>query len=389
MADDIVPALLEVIQTEFDEQTAKDPKLIAAVKALQAKKATYLDVNDFAITVGQILGKVLGKHITGESLPDGKMYFNIAQRLLDPTMKKNHDLISSYALDVQNGLNQQAGLHLRGQTAPVNQSRIDGIVNRVSQEDDFEKVKWLLEDPLINFSQSVVDDTIKANAEFQAKAGLHPKITRRVAGHACDWCKSLAGTYDYQDEPNDIYRRHERCRCTVDYKPGDGRQQNVWSKAWKDPQKDAKIETRKTLGLLTPNYTGQSGVSAKKRGRVHPQALPNWQNAFIDKNKFENYFLNLTHVEGAAKAKELANVLGLTPKNYQMVISQIRTQLPYYKAVQSYKDKWGKRYVVMMPVTGPNGASTLLLTFWIDEGKNQVRFTNAFRAHKKDRRKYK
>lgn len=249
MADDIVPALLEMIQKEFDEQTAKDPKLIAAIKTLQAKKATYLDVNDFAIEVGQTLVGILGKHVFAESLPDGKMYFNIAQRLLDPTMKKNHELISGYALETQNNLNHQAGLHMRGQTVPVNQSRIDGIINRVSQEDDFEKIKWILEDPLINFSQSVVDDMIKANAEFQAKAGLHPKITRRVAGHACDWCKELAGTYDYQSEPHDIYRRHERCRCTVDYKPGDGRLQNVWSKAWQDPQKNAKIEARKLIGL--------------------------------------------------------------------------------------------------------------------------------------------
>ena len=341
---------------------------------MQSKKATYLDVNDFAITVGQILGKVLGQHITGESLPDGKMYFNIAQRLLDSTMKKNHELISSYALDVQNGLNQQAGLHMRGQTAPVNQSRIDGIVNRVSQEDDFEKVQWLLEDPLINFSQSVVDDTIKANAEFQAKAGLHPKITRRVAGHACDWCKALAGTYDYQDEPHDIYRRHERCRCTVDYKPGDGRQQNVWSKAWKDPQKDAKINVRKKIGLLTDNYTGPSGVSALKRGRVHPQALPNWQNATISKSKLVNYALDINHNVGGPKAKEFRDRLGITTSNYRILLNQIYQKLPYYKAIFKGNEGYGKKYFVIMPIKGANKEYANVLTAWIED-KNEVRLT--------------
>lgn len=390
MADDIVPALLEAIQNEFDEKTASDPKLIAAIKTLQAKKATYLNVNDFSIKLGQILVDVLGNHVTGQSLPNGKMYFNIAQRLLDPTMKKNHELISGYALDVQNELNHQAGLHLRGQTAPVNQSRIDGIVERVSKEDDFEKIKWILEDPIINFSQSVVDDTIKANAEFQAKAGLHPKITRRVAGHACEWCGNLAGTYDYHSEPHDIYRRHERCRCTVDYDPKDGRGvQNSHTKVWRDPNEGAKIDVRKTLGLLTPSYTGPSGVSAIKRGRVHPQALPNWQNAVIDTNKLEKYSLNLNHTRGKAKAKELSDILGLNKDNYRMIVKQIYSQLPYYKAVPSYEDKWGKRYAVVMPVTGPNGETASLVTFWIDEGKSTIRLTNVYKAHRKDRERYK
>lgn len=387
--DDVVPSLLETIQSQFDEQTLNSNKLKKAMQALKNKKATFLDVNEFAVEIGEILANVLGSNITAEVLPDGKMYFNIADRVLNSTLKKNHELISGFALDVQTLLNHEASLKLKSQVPELSQDKIDGLVNRISSEDDFNDIKWILQEPIVTFSQSVVDDTIKANVDFQAKAGLRPKITRTVVGKACKWCRSLAGTYDYALAPKDIYRRHERCRCIVDYKPGDGRRQNVWSKAWRDPMKDAKIEARKLSNLDSPNYTGPSGISAIKRGKIHSEALPNWQNAFIDKNKFENYFLDLNHEIGGAKAKELADVLGLTSKNYRMVANQIRNQLPYYKAIPSYEDKWGKRYVVMMPVTGPNGKSTTLLTFWIDEGKDQVRMTNAFRAHRKDREKYK
>ena len=123
------------------------------------------------------------------------------------------------------------------------------IVNRISSEEDFESIKWLLDDPIINFSQSIVDDGIKANAEFHAKAGLQPKITRRVSGHACEWCSRLAGTYEYDEAPKEVYQRHERCRCTVDYNPGNGRKQDVWSKTWRDSQKEQKIANRKMLNL--------------------------------------------------------------------------------------------------------------------------------------------
>lgn len=83
---------------------------------------------------------------------------------------------------------------------------------------------------MVNFSQSVVDDTVKANADFQYKAGLKPKIIRTEAGNCCDWCKGLAGVYAYPDVLKDVYRRHRFCWCTVDYHPGDGKKQDVWSK---------------------------------------------------------------------------------------------------------------------------------------------------------------
>lgn len=252
--DDIVPGLLEVITQQFDERTYNSKKLKAALKSFQAKKATYKDVNEFAIEVGEILADVLQVNITAEILPDGKMYFNIADRILNPTLQKNFDLISGYAIDVQRQLNHDAGLHLKAQAPEFNQDRVDGFINRISSEDDFDSIKWILDDPIVNFCQNVVDDTIRANVEFHAKAGLGPKITRTVSGHKpCKWCKALAGTYDYDDFglPDDIFHRHENCHCIVEYLPGDGKRQDVWSKAWRDPQKDAKIKARKSIGIKT------------------------------------------------------------------------------------------------------------------------------------------
>ena len=92
----------------------------------------------------------------------------------------------------------------------------------------------------------MVDDAVKANAEFHYDAGLKPVITRRLGGDACAWCRNLAGSYEYHSEPEDVYRRHERCRCTVEYKPDKKKRQNVWTKVIKDV---SEIERRKTLNL--------------------------------------------------------------------------------------------------------------------------------------------
>ncbi len=95
-----------------------------------------------------------------------------------------------------------------------------------------------------------MDNTIKANSELQYKAGLRPKIIRKEAGNCCDWCKEVVGVYEYPDVPKDVWRRNRFCRCTVDYLPGDGRKQDIWSKQWIDVDKDDKINSRKRIALV-------------------------------------------------------------------------------------------------------------------------------------------
>lgn len=232
MEKDIVPKLLETIEREFYEKTLSSAKIKKALQSLKDNKATYEDANEFAIEIGEILSDVLRKNITIKILPDGKMYYNIADRILNPTMSKNYSLISDFTVDIQTELNHQAGLRIKGQKAKLNQDRIDGIIERLSAADNFDDIKWILDEPMVNFSQSVVDDTVKANAEFQSKAGLSPKIVRKPDNKPCKWCQSLVGEYSYPDVPQDVYRRHEYCKCTVEYKPDGPKKQDVWNKIW-------------------------------------------------------------------------------------------------------------------------------------------------------------
>lgn len=274
MEKDIVPELLKLIENEFDKKTYNSKALKKSIKNLKGKKASYKDANEFAIEVGEILAEVLGKNITAEILPDGKMYYNIADRILNPTMNKNHELIAGYAADVQTGLNYNARLKIKGLEPELNQDRIRGIIERVSSEDDFNKIKWILDEPVKNFSQSIVDDTVRKNAEFHAKSGLRPKIIRRSTGKCCDWCNEIVGAYTYPDVPEDVYRRHRFCRCTVEYDPGDGKRQNVHTKEWIDPEKDAKIEARKKIGLLQDDIQLPRSVGAKARDILVKYDIP-------------------------------------------------------------------------------------------------------------------
>lgn len=231
MEKDIVPELLEKIQNEFKNKTEKSKIIKAKIAELKSKKVSHKDSNEFAIEVGNILKEVFKDNIKTGILPDNKMYYNIAKRILEPNLKNNYDLVVGYAGDVQDILNKKAGINIAKQIPKINQEKIDNLIDKISEYDNFEDAKWLIDEPIVNFTQSVVDDVIKDNVEFQYQSGLQPKIIRREAGNCCEWCANLAGVYDYpHDVPKDVYKRHRYCRCTVEYIPGDGKRQNVWTK---------------------------------------------------------------------------------------------------------------------------------------------------------------
>lgn len=288
MVEDIVPSLLKKIKSEFEDARLDSEVLKDLLSKLHHSKASYLDANQYAIEIGEILSNVLGASLTNETLPDGKMYYNIAQRVLTDVLGRNYELVSDYAEQVQKNLNSEAKIGLAAQVPELNQDRIDGLVNRLASEESFDDVKWLLDDPIVNFSQSIVDDSIRKNVEFHHKVGLSPKIVRRVVGHPCKWCKSLEGSYNYPEIPKDIYRRHGNCRCTVDYHPGNGKKQNVHTKRWAESQKSAKIEVLKGVGLPV-----QSGARNYFRDDSNDDILPKdfikaEKHAYLTYDKIKN-----------------------------------------------------------------------------------------------------
>ena len=274
---DVLPKLLQEVKKEF-ELSYRESKIIRnAFATLEAKKATYKTANEFAIEIGEILSKALGASISADKLPNGKMYYNIAQRLLTDVLGRNHEIVSGYASDVQKNLNDKAKIGLKVQVPELNKDRIAGIVNRFSSEDNFEDVSWLLDEPIVNFTQSIIDDSIRKNAEFHHKAGLQPEIIRKSYSHCCEWCQEVQGNYKYPRVPKDVYRRHRHCRCIVDYDPKSGKTQNVWTKKWSkedsNSHKEEQIKQQK-------QYTEKN--NEKKESEFKNRQLLHYKNKAID-----------------------------------------------------------------------------------------------------------
>lgn len=271
--EDIAPKLLEEIQQDFEERVKKNNTLKRIAAKIEKGTATYADADEYAVEVGKILAEVYKRHLSSDILPDGKLYFNIAERVLTEPMERAYEMIDEAARKTQEGLNKAAGIGIAAMSTPINRSRIIGIVEIVSTAENFDDVAYMLQEPVINFAQSIIADNVKNNVEFQGKAGLSPTIERIVRGDCCDWCSRLAGKYKYPKVPRDVYRRHRFCRCLVIYDPGDGSKENVHTKRQLTEEEKTAVERRKQFGNfkyqnVTPQYFGQAKPGT---GGIHYQ----------------------------------------------------------------------------------------------------------------------
>lgn len=249
---DIAPELLKTIQQRYNERINQNNILNEIRKYAADGNITYGNANEAAQEVGKILSETYQECLSAEVLPDGKMYYNIADRVIGNTMTEAHGYISNITERAQNIANEHAGIGLKAVRPEINQDRIDGIVNRVSNADNYDDIAWILDAPVRTYCQSIVDDFVKANAEFQGKSGLKPKIIRKTSGKCCKWCSRLAGTYSYPEVPKDVYRRHNNCNCTVEYDPGSGKKyQDVWSKTWRYQKDTDRINELKAFSGIT------------------------------------------------------------------------------------------------------------------------------------------
>mgnify|MGYP000052163865 CR=1 FL=1 len=129
---DIAPELLEKIKKDFEKKLKKSETIKAFREKVKKKTATYKDANDFAIETGELLADAFQSNLSKEILPDGKMYYNIADRVIRERLEHNYDITAEAAVEVQKILNEKAGIGIKAIKPEMNEDRVRGIINIVS-----------------------------------------------------------------------------------------------------------------------------------------------------------------------------------------------------------------------------------------------------------------
>lgn len=234
MPADVVPELVEAIEKGFNKRYKASKTIDKLVNRMTAKRATQANIHAYALETGKCLRDTLTSVLGPSALPDGTLYYNIAERTIIPALERNHIRILDYANDVQTAIYGDQGMVLGVMRPSFAKDRAYGLIDKMGGLPAEDAARWMRE-PVINFCEKVVDDWVKTNADALYGAGFNPKIVRTLGPAAvretqkgypqiyfipCEWCEGLAGEYDYKDvanSGNDVYRRHEGCRCEITY----------------------------------------------------------------------------------------------------------------------------------------------------------------------------
>lgn len=265
------------LQESFENKIRNNKNINEILEKAADGTVTYLDANDYAISIGESLAAAIKENIDESIFPDGIMTMDIADYLLRPMFSEDYELISEICLTAQGILNNESNIGIEAIAPPFPNDRLEGIEKKVSS-DTYDKTKWVLDEPIINATQSIVDDAIKINSDFISKSGITVYVERRVVGGCCEWCEKLAGKYEYDSgDPNGIFRRHQRCRCTVEVVDLNKRnRQNVHTKRIIEDKK-TKSEAKKLtkeIDKIEKESIIRTHRSLGAEGRNYPVKLP-------------------------------------------------------------------------------------------------------------------
>ena len=251
MADvyDITPGLIERVDEYYRARCMANASLPRLAKKLEEGKATYDDAYKYAEAIGKARADAFAHEVSSDVLPDGRMYYNIADRLMTETLSADHEVVADYAAGVQELVNKRDGISLAAQVADLDEDRIKGFIEGICNAEVYDDVAWKLGEPVVTHARTVVDDTVKKNAEFQGRAGVKATVIRNGTSKCCEWCSDLSGDYTYPNVPREVFQRHDNCKCTVDY---EGRRLTAYSsggssRTFRDQGEQERIDERQQL----------------------------------------------------------------------------------------------------------------------------------------------
>ena len=211
--------LLEKIKEEFRKRFKEKESF-----------SDYKQVQSYAVEIAEKSSKAVISNLDDSLINEfGTLDYNTLNEVLTKLFKDDYKLIADACVIAQTEMNKNANIGLKAITPKYDDDRAHSIVWDMAQR-NLESFKQAYPTYTDNFYQSTVDEVVRANADFQWKSGLEPKVTRLAKYDCCKWCQSLEGTYRYEDvsdSGNDVWRRHRNCRCLIVYAPGKGKAKDV------------------------------------------------------------------------------------------------------------------------------------------------------------------
>ena len=135
--------------------------------------------------------------------------------IIELLRQENYGKTADFVAQVQRSINKKAEIGLKEQVASFDGRDASAIANELNHAKSGAEFNSAL-DKIGKFTDQIVDETLQKNISFQGRAGLRPQAVRIAERGACEWCRNLAGTYEYP-VPGEVFSRHDRCKCILKY----------------------------------------------------------------------------------------------------------------------------------------------------------------------------
>lgn len=128
---DIVPELLETILNDFHRLCNEDEKIQRFLSKNENGNAVSADAAEYAKDIGEKASKALHDNLTPEALPAGKMYFNIADRIVRALSVEIYEMVNAEGAKALENENKKHGIGLKAVKAPYPENRVKGIIEKL------------------------------------------------------------------------------------------------------------------------------------------------------------------------------------------------------------------------------------------------------------------
>ena len=222
--EDIAPELYKKIVAYFNAAVKSDSTIKTITAKLNKRPLTHNELTTISTRLGNHASAALKKTLVIENLPDGKLYWNIADRTIRPVMEQVYSLSNSVQMLSQRVADQAAGVNIGISKGIDPDNRIREIIDFATNSKTAEELDNALNLPVKTTALDFNDDFMRANADIRNGMGFIQTVVREYDGvglangkRPCNWCIGRAGTWTYEEaKENGVFERHVGCGCTID-----------------------------------------------------------------------------------------------------------------------------------------------------------------------------
>lgn len=273
MVNDVAPDLAKAIEKSFERRMSNDKTVQRILRHVRDGTVTQAEVSAYAGRVGIAGSGALREVLVSEALPDGKLYWNIAERTILPQLERQHSLVNVAARTAQTAYNKQTGLGISSPVTSINIERVRGIMNMACA--DGANLDAVLGEPVITMARSAYDGFQEEAVSRMQSLGVQVIVRRDYDGVGlhdgktpCSWCMERAGVFEGYSEAKDAgaFERHDGCGCTVEVIYDNGVSADPWSKAtWETGNAEERAETIEAVRQERLNFIADRPSRVRER----------------------------------------------------------------------------------------------------------------------------